>query len=83
MTITRNIAMITKTLPKTTAKKTATTSRRADKPTNGVHSDEGVKGSFYEKNKHLIGSLSSNVTDLSSNKAYLKGFGRNKNADNL
>jgi hypothetical protein len=47
---------------------------------NGTH--KVVKGSFYEKNKHLMGSLSSGVTDLSSNKEYMKGFGRSRNADN-
>ncbi len=47
---------------------------------NGTH--KVVKGSFYEKNKHLIGSLSSDVADLSSNKEYMKGFGRSRNADN-
>ncbi len=77
--------MATKMLPKATTKKTRSL---ADKPTNGTKAEndakhtEGVKGSFYEKNKHLIGSLSANVPDLSSNKEHLKGFGRSRNASN-
>ena len=58
----------------------------ADKATNSVKpfngSGNGIKGSFYEKNKHLAGCLSSGLGDLSSNKKYMKGFGRSRNADN-
>jgi|688.fasta_scaffold58832_3 hypothetical protein len=46
-----------------------------------ANTDE-VKNSFYSKAKHLIGSIDSGVTDLSTNKKYLEGFGRSKNADN-
>jgi len=45
-------------------------------------SETEVKNSFYSKAKHLIGSIDSGVTDLSTNKKYLEGFGRSKNADN-
>jgi hypothetical protein len=41
-----------------------------------------LKNSFYEKSKHLVGSVDSGLGDLSSNKEYLKGFGRSTNADN-
>ncbi|TAE31174.1 MAG: hypothetical protein EAZ92_03245 [Candidatus Kapaibacterium sp.] len=57
----------------------------ASKKTNGaevhdVAKSDGVKGSFYEKNKHLAGCFSSGLGDLSSNKEYMKGFGRSRNA---
>jgi hypothetical protein len=65
--------MITKKISK--AKQPSKTVKRE------ANTDE-VKNSFYSKAKHLIGSIDSGVTDLSTNKNYLEGFGRNKNADN-
>jgi len=68
------------------ATKTTSTTKLGEK-LNGSQSRSNstrkvVKGSFYEKNKHLAGCLSSGLGDLSSNKEYMKGFGRSKNADN-
>lgn len=63
--------MATKTMPK--AKKTLSLTDKSTGSTKSQKSanSNGIKGSFYEKNKHLIGSLSANVTDLSSNKEHL------------
>ncbi len=77
--------MITKTLPKAKVKKTSSLAYKATKstkPQNGDSNSEGIKGSFYEKSKHIAGSIDSGLGDLSSNKEYLKGFGRSRNADN-
>lgn len=76
--------MKTKTMPKTKTQKTLSLS---EKMTNGAKSvpqevQKPLKNSFYEKNKHLAGCLSSGVGDLSSNKEHLKGFGRSRNAGN-
>lgn len=65
--------MATKT-QKLTAKKTKSTKAVAD-------AQKPLKNSFYEKSKHLAGSVDSGLGDLSSNKEYLKGFGRSRNAD--
>jgi hypothetical protein len=73
--------MTTKTLPK--AKQSPKLAKNPDGSkavSNEVH--KPIKNSFYEKSKHLAGSVNSGLGDLSSNKDYLKGFGRNRNADN-
>jgi hypothetical protein len=73
--------MTTKTLPK--AKQSPKLAPKPDGSqavSNEVH--KPIKNSFYEKSKHLAGSVDSGLGDLSSNKEYLKGFGRNRNADN-
>ncbi len=68
--------MATKTQkPTTKNKKTNSTKTSAD-------TQKPVKNSFYERSKHLVGSVDSGLGDLSSNKEYLKGFGRSRNADN-
>lgn len=59
----------------------ATKTKQSSKTVKNTDTDE-VKNSFYSKAKHLIGSIDSGVTDLSTNKKYLEGFGRSKNADN-
>jgi hypothetical protein len=62
-----------------TKTKTSLPKKRVNKP----DSETGeVKNSFYSKAKHLIGSIDSGVSDLSSNKEYMKDFGRSRNADN-
>ncbi len=68
--------MATKTKQSARVKKTdavPTAAEKAQKP---------LKGSFYEKTKHLAGSVNSGLGDLSSNKKYMEGFGRSRNADN-
>jgi hypothetical protein len=68
------VLMATKTKQSAIAKRvngTKSISQEVQKP---------LKNSFYEKNKHLIGSLSADIPDLSSNKEHLKGFGRSRNA---
>jgi histidyl-tRNA synthetase len=69
---TRNEAMI----------KTANKSKTKANAEKAAVSETEVKNSFYSKAKHLIGSIDSGVTDLSTNKKYLEGFGRSRNADN-
>jgi hypothetical protein len=76
--------MTTKIMPKATTKKTSSLTDKhtnGTKPQNDTNNSDGIKGSFYEKNKHLAGCLNSGLGDLSSNKEYLKGFGRSRNAD--
>ncbi len=63
------------------ATKTKQSAKITAKSTKSLDAGE-VKNSFYSKAKHLIGSVDSGVTDLSSNKKYLEGFGRSRNADN-
>lgn len=62
------------------ATKTKQSAKTVKKATLSLEAGE-VKNSFYSKAKHLIGSVDSGVTDLSSNKNYLEGFGRSRNAN--
>lgn len=75
--------MTTQTKPK--AKQSPKLAKNLDHSKNASSSNEvhkPIKNSFYEKSKHLAGSVDSGLGDLASNKEYLKGFGRNRNADN-
>jgi hypothetical protein len=75
--------MTTKTLLK--AKQSPKLAKKPDGSKDASNANEvhkPIKNSFYEKSKHLAGSVDSGLGDLSSNKDYLKGFGRNRNADN-
>lgn len=60
----------------------ATKTKQLPRSTKTTEVQKPLKNSFYEKSKHIAGSVDSGLGDLSSNKEYLKGFGRSRNADN-
>jgi hypothetical protein len=55
-----------------------------DKLKMAMESDttDAMPNSFFSRAKHIIGSIDTGVSDLSSNKEHLKGFGRSKNENN-
>jgi hypothetical protein len=72
------------TTANTTAKSRVKSLSAFDKLKMAMESDttDAIPNSFFSRAKHIIGSIDTGVSDLSSNKEHLKGFGRSKNENN-